>query len=313
MSGWIKKLGGIVAALALLSGCGSDVTRNSGFAMGTYVEVTSPDPRASQIVFDEFARLEKIFSLYDKTSELSLLNQKGDLVVSADLFDVLERSAALTQRSLGAFDVTVAPLALLWKKAIKNGRLPAKEEVEAARSLVGFDKVYLDPETRRVKLLHEGVRIDLGGVAKGYAVDKAVRRLREAGVPSAIVNAGGDLYCLGRHRGKPWRVGVQGARPPETLVLRLDLADQAAATSGDYEQFFIFENKRYSHIINPKTGYPADSGVASATVVAPDAFTADGLATALVVLGGEAGRPMLAELPGVRVRLIDDLGKVHEL
>ncbi|HAJ56547.1 MAG TPA: ApbE family lipoprotein [Candidatus Omnitrophica bacterium] len=294
-------------------GCGKPLYRDSEFIMGTFVEVASTDPRAKAIVFDEFKRLQKAFDMFDEQSELSRLNKTGELTASEDLFFVLKKAREFYGLTEGAFDVTVAPVSILWKRAITRSELPVVEAIEDALYLVGFDGVYLDEDTRQVKLLKMGAMIDLGGIAKGYAVDKAITMLKKAQVSSAIVNAGGNIYCLGPNGRKAWRVGIQDPRVSKNLSARIELIDKAVATSGDYEQFFTFQNKRYSHIIDPKTGYPADSGVISATIVADDAMTADVLSTSIVVLGLQKGRRLLKNFPGVSGKVVDVQDKVHDL
>ena len=281
--------------------------------MGTFVEVISNDTRAKDIVFSEFKRLEGIFNLFDKDSELYRLNASGSLVASPELFDVLKTAKQFYEQTKGAFDVTIAPLSLRWKIAIKNQEAPKDDEIKKLMGFVGFDYVYLDEKTRNVRLLKSGCSIDLGGIAKGYAVDKAIARLRQAKITSAIVNAGGNLYCLGDNNGAPWQTGIQDPRQERHLLTRIAVKDKGVSTSGDYEQFFIYKNKRYSHIIDPRTGYPADSGIIAATVVARDALTADALSTALIILGLDRSSELLKHFPGASAKLIDASGKIFDL
>jgi len=281
--------------------------------MGSFIEVISNDSRAPAIVFAEFKRLEAIFNLYDESSELSHLNASGDLIVSPEFFDILKKSKKFYELTDGAFDVTVAPLSLLWKKAISKKQLPQEGDVKIALTSVSSDYLYLDQKNSRVRLLKEGGRIDLGGIAKGYAVDCAVAKLKEAHIQSAIVNAGGNIFCLGENGKKPWSVGIQNPRKAGAVIEQLELRDKAVSTSGDYEQFFIFQNKRFSHIINPKTGYPSDAGIVSATVIASDATTADALSTACVVLGIQKSGAVLKRFPGAKAKLVDEHGEIHDL
>lgn len=295
------------------AGCGRPLHKESRFLMGTLVEVTSEDPRAHKIIFQEFKKIESIVNLFDPKSELSLLNKSGDLSVSPELFEVLQAAEKFYGLTDGAFDVTIGPVSILWKKAVRTSQMPSKEEVSSALGEVGFGNIYLNAETRQVKFLKMGTKIDLGGIAEGFALDRSVAQLKAAGISSALINAGGDMYCLGQLRGRPWQVAIQDPRVLKKLVVKIELADRALATSGDYEQFFIFENKRYSHIINPKTGYPADTGIVSATVNAPDALTADVLSTSLIVLGRQKGAELLKKFRGVSAKLIDTDGKIHDI
>jgi len=303
----------LIAIVLSLTGCGKPLGRDSEFLMGTFVEVVSSDTRAKDIVFSEFKRLEGIFNLFDKDSELYRLNASGSLTASPELFDVLKNAKQFYEETKGAFDVTIAPLSLRWKVAITNQEAPKDDEIKKLMGLVGFDYVYLDEKTRTVRLLKSGGSIDLGGIAKGYAVDKAIARLRQAKIVSAIVNAGGNLYCLGDNNGAPWQAGIQDPRQANHLLTRIAVKDKGVSTSGDYEQFFIYKNKRYSHIIDPRTGYPADSGIIAATVVASDALTADALSTALIILGKDRSTELLKHFPGVSAKLVDTSGKIFDL
>lgn len=300
-------------SFAQLWGCEKQPKRESEFIMGTFVEVVSNDPRAVDIVFSEFKRLESLFNLFDEESELARLNSVGSLMASSELFEVLKNAKEFYVITAGAFDVTVAPVSLLWKKAIKKQGLPADEDVKEALGLVGFDYVYLDEKTQGVRLLKDGSKIDLGGIAKGYALDKAVAKLKEANVSSALLNAGGELYALGENNGRMWNIAIQDPRVEKHLIEKMPVKNMAVATSGDYEQFFEFKNKRYSHIIDPKTGYPADSGIVSATVIAASATIADALATSFIILGREKAKELLKHFQGARAILIDKNGKVYEL
>ncbi len=303
----------LLCALLSCGGCSKPPKEDSAFFMGTFIKVTAYDARAFAIVFEEFRRLDKVFNLFDDESELALLNRKGELVVSEDLFRVLQMSREFYRATSGAFDVSVAPLSLLWKQAIEERALPAQEDIEQARGRVGMGYVYLDEATRRVKLLKDGVQLDLGALAKGYAIDRAIARLREAEITSALVNAGGNVYCLGDNQGKPWQVAIRDPRQKDRIFGKMDLRDQAAATSGDYEQFFEIDGKRYTHIIDPKTGYPVEDGVVAATIVASSAATADALATSCLLLDPARCRDLLGRYPEVRANLVDGHGKVNTL
>ena len=303
----------LIAMIFALSGCSKALHKDSEFLMGTFVEVVSNDTRAKDIVFSEFKRLEGIFNLFDKDSELYRLNASGSLVVSPELFEVLKNAKQFYERTEGAFDVTIAPLSLRWKIAIKDQEPPKDDEIKKLIGLVGFDYVYFDEKTRNVRLLKSGGSIDLGGIVKGYAVDKAIAKLRQAKIASAIVNAGGNLYCLGDNNGASWQAGIQDPRQEKHLLTRIAVKDKGVSSSGDYEQFFIYKNKRYSHIIDPRTGYPADSGIIAATVVADDALTADALSTALIILGLDRSSELLKRFPGVSAKLIDASGGIIDI
>jgi thiamine biosynthesis lipoprotein len=289
--------------------------------MGTYMAVTvyAPDePSGRQAIAAAFARVEEVeaaTSHYRETSEISKLNRGAGgpaLPVGPHVWAVLRRSAEVSAETDGAFDVTVGPLVALWKKTWKKGKAPADADLAAARALVDFRSVALTQEGRRVQLPKPGMQFDLGAIAKGYAVDQAVAALRERGIQAALVDAGGDMYAMGAPpERKGWFIGIRDPSQPDEkdriLSRALCIRDQAVATSGDYEQFGVIEGRRYSHILDPRTGRPV-LGVASVTVVAPDATSADAYATAMSVLGPEASVAFAEKRPGIEVMAICERG-----
>lgn len=280
--------------LITISACSkNNYYKRSEFIMGTVVEITCSDQQAIDKAFSEIKRIEHLLSKYIADSEVSKLNEAGKLKVGPDLLYVLKRAKEFYLVSNGAFDVTVGPLVDIWKKAIKNNILPQEEDVKKAKQLVGFDKVLIDEKESTVAFLKEGIKIDLGAIGKGYAVDCAIKKVRDFGIQSCIIAVAGDIYCLGDKNGEPWQVGIQHPRNKKELLDILSLKDQAVSTSGDYQQMFIIGDKRYSHIIDPHTGYPAESKVVSATVLAQDCLTADALATTIFVLGKEEGSDLV--------------------
>ncbi len=298
-------LGAALFLWFILPGCRRPFpARESRPAMGTILslelETTGPG-RAERIrkkFWDEAERLENIFSRYDPASELSRLNREaasGPVAVSREMFEVIDRAVEISRLTGGAFDVTVGPLVETWGFFPgREGRLPGPEEVESARSRVGWEEIGLDREHRTVRFLNPGLEIDLGGLAKGYVVDRLADLLAGEGVANALINAGGDIYCLGRHpEGRGWRIGIEHPRSEGEVLAVLELEDRAVATSGDYRNYFIHLDRRYPHIIDPRTGTPARTGVLESTVLASDCLTADGLATALFVLGPERGLEIL--------------------
>jgi thiamine biosynthesis lipoprotein len=275
--------------------------------MGVQVRITlyAPDEpsaeRACAAAFRRFAGLEDILSDYRPSSELMRLCARAGgppVPVSPDLFLVLERAADLSRRTGGAFDVTVGPYMALWRKARKTGKLPAAADLQTAARLVGWRKVRLDEEKRTVQLLVPGMRLDLGGIAKGYAGDCAQAVLKQHGVTRALVEAGGDIVVSGPPPGKDgWRIEVASAGPEKRTV---SLANAAISSSGDTEQFVEIAGRRYSHIVDPRTGLGLTDRIA-ATVIAPDGITSDSLSTAVSVLGPERGPALARTYKGVLV------------
>jgi len=273
--------------------------------MGTFVEVISPDKDASSIVFTEIKRVENLLSKYKEDSEIAKLNRIGKLKVSPDTFYVLQKAKEFWQLSDGGFDITVGPLMDLWGFSDKKYYLPKDKEIKQALSRVGFDKIIFNLDDNVVEFKVLGMKIDVGAIAKGYALDCAVKELKEHLIKSCLINAGGQIYCLGGKFGRAWNIAV---RRPRNNGFRdyLKLKDRAVATSGDYEQYFINKGKRYAHIFNPKTGYPAGSGVVSVTVIAPDGLTADALSTSIFILGKDKGQKLAKIFKDVTVEIIEE-------
>jgi len=291
--------------LVSLAGCQNQhLYRDSRVMMGTFVEVISPDERAADIAFAEIQRIENILSKYKEESEVSRLNKYGEISASPELFYILKESNRFWEASGGAFDITVGPLIDIWGFTDKKFRKPQGIEIKETLKVIGANKIVLNFNNNVVKFMLPGMKIDLGGIAKGYAVDCAVKKLKEAGIKSCLVNAGGQIYCLGTKDELPWKIAVRNPRGKDLQEI-LELKDKAVATSGDYEQYFIKNKKRYPHILDPKTGYPANSGVVSVTVIAADGLTADALATAIFVLGKNKGLELARKFPGVKVKIIE--------
>src|SRR5437763_47499 len=270
--------------------------------MALRIVVYAPDDatarRAARAAYARVAELEDVMSDYRPASEVRrLAAQAGETVrVSDDLFVVLARALDLWRRSEGAFDVTVGPFVELWRTARRTGRLPPRAALDSAARRVGSDKVHLDSAARTVRLDVPGMRLDLGGIAKGYILDRALDALRAQGVARALLEAGGDIV-LGEAppRGRRgWRIAIAAG---DTV-----LHNCAVSTSGDTEQFVIIGGVRYSHVLGPRPGIGLP-GRRGATVVAPDGVTADGLATALTVLDDERGARLLHSFPQAAARL----------
>lgn len=271
--------------------------------MGTFVEVISPYKEAANTAFQEIARIEKLLSKYDPDSEISKLNKTGVLAASDDTLYILKKAEEFWKLSDGGFDVTVGPLMDLWGFTDKKYKLPKEEDIRKTLEKVGFDKIIFNNQNNVVKYKTLGIEIDLGGIAKGFAVDRAVNKLKEIGVTSCLINVGGQVYCLGDNSGKPWRVGIKNSRKPG-IVENLALKNKAVSTSGDYEQYFIINGRRFSHIMDPKTGYPVDTGVSSVTVIADDSILTDVLSTSIFVLGREKGGKLAKAIGNVQVKVV---------
>ncbi len=276
----------------------------SALIMGTVVDVRvygEDEKRLEKALdeaFAEMSRVEQIFSNHIASSEISQLSAATEpLVLSLETVALLKRGQQIALQSSGAFDMTLGAVKKLWNIENNRSRIPTAEELADALEGTGSGALVIDgTEVRKARA---GIMVDLGGIAKGYAVDQAVRKLREYGVRSATVNAGGDIRLLGDKNGQPWRIGIQHPRQQDALLLTLKVKDQAVVSSGDYERFFEFNGVRYHHIFDPASGRPARQ-CQSVTVVADDAASADALATAAFVLGPVDGLKLLEDLPGLK-------------
>jgi FAD:protein FMN transferase len=278
----------------LLVGC-APVHKSSYLVMGTYLEVTSDDPRAGAIVRDEFRRVEKLMSAYDPESDVGRLNRNGRAEVRPDPLQVMAAAQEVWRQSHGAFDVTVGPLLDLWGFTDKQFREPSAAQVASAKRLVGMDKIIVHPQESVIELTVPGMRIDLGGIAKGYALDTSVRLLSQAGIRNCLINAGGQVYALGYKHRRPWVIALRHPRDPKRAYPAQQLMPgNSFSTSGDYEQYFTAQGRRFSHILDPRTGSPAQAGIMSVTVSSPSAMYADALSTAIFVLGEKEGRALAA-------------------
>ncbi len=281
---------GFVLLTIGLCGCqNQQLYRERQLMMGTIIEVISPDKQAADIAFREIKRIDNLLSIYKDDSEISRLNKQQSIQADRQALFVIKRAGEFWKETQGAFDITVGPLMELWGFYNKMYRLPTDLEIKGKLSLIGFDKIKIDGNIIELKL--KGMKVDLGAIAKGYAVDCAIEKLKLAGIKSALLNAGGDIYCLGSKQGLPWRVAIRKGNGRGTVGY-LELKDKAVATSGGYEQYFMLDKVRYCHILNPKTGRPADSGITSVTVIAKDCLTADALATSIFILGKQKGEEL---------------------
>jgi thiamine biosynthesis lipoprotein len=268
------------------------------FRIVLYAQDEEAARRASAAAFDLIARLDATMSDYRETSELMMASKQAAhawVTVSADLFRVLAASQEFARQSMGAFDVTVGPVVQLWRRARRQNELPDAKKLAAARRLVGYNRLHLDARRRAMRLDREGMRLDLGGIAKGYAADQGIAVLKEHGITRALVAAGGDIVVGDAPPGaQGWTVAIRSVTAEdEAAMIHLRLANAAISTSGDAEQFVEINGTRYSHIVDPRTGQPL-TGRRSVTVVAANGTTSDALATAASVLA-----------PAEALRLID--------
>lgn len=282
--------------------------------MGTLMHITvfaEDEPTAAaaaQAGFDRIAELNGRLSDYDPESELMRLVRQpaGKPVnVSDDLFEVLFRAQELAARSNGAFDVTMGPLVQLWRKARREHEKPNADAIAAAKKRVGYQSLHLNVAERTVTLARPNMKLDLGGIAKGYAADEALQVLRARGLPRALIAAAGDIAAGDPPPGSEgWTIGIDSIdRGRSEMTNTVTLRNTAISTSGDTEQFVEIDGVRYSHIVDPDTGFGLTERIA-VTILAPDATTSDSLATLVSVLGAEEGLALVESLPGVEALIV---------
>lgn len=269
---------------------------------------------AIQAAFDEIARIEHITSEWMSDSEVTRFNDAAGgeaMRLSPELFAVLLRSREISERTGGTLDVTFYGVGQLWHFE-PGSKPPPDADVQAKRALVDWRGLELDPATRSGRLSKPGMKVGLGAIAKGYAVDRASALLVGRGFANHVVEGGGDTYAAGTKGGKPWMVGVQNPTD-KGVVGALPSSDISVVTSGDYERFFEYGGKRYAHILDPKTGYPLehDKSFASITVVAANAMDADAYATAVAVMGPAKGMAFVEQEPDIEAILITHAGEVQ--
>jgi len=266
---------------------------------------------ALDAVMEEMHRIDRSMSPFKPESELSRINQeaaRAPVPVSKEMFELIARSVEFSKLSEGAFDITFAGVGYMFD--YRNGIKPTAEKIAAALPGINYRHIRLDRRRRTIRFARDGVRIDLGGIAKGYAVDNCVALLKSRGVKEALVMAGGDSRVLGDRRGRPWMIGIRDPRRKEDMVAMLPLVDAAISTSGDYERCFEADGVRYHHILDPRTGKSA-FGVRSVTIIGPDATTTEGISKSVFIMGPERGIRFAESLPGIDAVVIDGDGNMH--
>jgi len=262
----------------------------------------------------EITRIEKLISSWDANSQTSEINRNSGIKpikVDAELFNLIERSMGISKLTDGAFDISYASMDKIWKFDGSMTEMPSEETIKTSVAKVGFGNILLDKENSTVFLKLPGMKIGFGAIGKGYAADKAKAVLMEKGVIAGIINASGDMNTWGKQpNGNEWTIAITNPLNKNKVFALFPLNEGAVVTSGNYEKFVSFNGIRYTHIINPKTGYPA-TGIISATVFAPKAELADALATSVFVMGIETGINRINQLPKVECIIIDENGNIY--
>lgn len=263
----------------------------------------------------EIKRIEKMISSWDEDSETSLINRNAGIKpvkVSDELFKLIERSKQISELTDGAFDISFASMDKIWRFDGSMKKIPSEIEIKNSVAKVGYEKIILNAESKTVFLKQKGMKISFGAIGKGYAADKAKELLVSKQVVGGIINAGGDLSTWGTDvSGKKWIIGIVNPLSKEKIVSWQPIVESSVATSGNYERYVTFNGKRYSHIIDPRTGYPS-SGLTQVTIFAKNAEMCDALATAVFIMGRDAGLSLINQLGGPEAILFDSENKMYK-
>ena len=295
----------------------ADWLREEAAIMGTAINVElwhadAVEGRAQiQAVMDEMHRIDSLMSTYKPESELSQVNAwaaSGPVMVSKELLALITRALEYSDITQGAFDITYASAGQYYN--YRKGSKPNREQLAGVLPTINYRLVRLDQESSTVQYLQPGVRIDLGGIAKGYAVDRGIAILQAAGARNALVSAGGDTRVIGRHWDHPWKIGIRDPRNNDGIVSMIPLEDAAISTSGDYERYFDEEGVRYHHILNPATG-DSPREVHSTSIIGTNATDTDALSTSIFVMGVDRGLKLVNSLPDTEAIIIDNRGRMH--
>ena len=264
-------------------------------------------------VVAEITRIEHLISDWKPTSQISEVNQNAGIrpvKVDKEVFELTQRALEFSRITKGAFDISFAAMDRIWKFDGSMTEMPTAEAIKKSVEKVGYQNIILDSVQSTIFLKVNGMKIGFGALGEGYATDKCRDMMLAKGIPSGIINGSGDMSTWGTQpNGKPWNIGITNPFRPEKIMAVVPLRQEAVTTSGSYEKYVVFNGKRYSHIINPSTGYPA-TGLCSVTIFGPNAETANGLSTSLMVLGQQQGLLLLEKFPDYSCVMITDNGKV---
>lgn len=317
--GYMDRRACLLSVLAVVAGCSqatpapgdsaAGIVERAYVAMGSELRLTAwtADERAAVSAFNaafaEFERLDALMSIWREGSDVQRLNAAAGhkpVAVSADVREVLRTAEEISEWTNGKFDVTFAALSEIWRfDHDQDGRVPDAREIAARLPLIDHSSLHVDDKAGTAFLSRPGMRVHLGGIGKGYAVDRAAALLRSRGFMHFMIQAGGDLYVAGRRGARPWRVAIQDPRGSEgTMFATIDLTDEAFSTSGDYARAFMKDGRRYHHILDPDTGQPARLS-RSVTIVSDRATLADALSTAVFIVGPEQGMALIERLPQI--------------
>lgn len=314
----MKKYSLLLVLLSTFS-FGQIIHKKSASLLGSPFEVTVvaqdtiEGERFCNAAIDEVKRVENLISDWIPTTEISAVNKNAGIQpvkVSTEVFNLVDRALKISKLTDGAFDISYASMDRIWKFDGSMKKMPTEDEIKASVSKVGYQNVILNQEDSTIFLKNKGMKLGLGGIGQGYIADNIKDLLREKGCKSGVINVSGDINTWGSQLdGKPWTVAIVNPMNKSKVFATFPLVDSAVETSGSYEKFVVFNGKRYTHIIDPRTGYPA-SGLVSVSVFAKKTELADALATSIFVMGEEVGIDFINQLPGIECILVNDKGKV---
>ena len=268
----------------------------------------------TSLAIDEVKRIENLISDWIATTQISLVNQNAGiqpLKVDQEVYDLVERAIKISKLTSGAFDISYASMDRIWKFDGSMKEMPSKEAIQKSVEKVGYQNIILNSKDTTIFLKNKGMKLGLGGIGQGYIADKIKVLLQLKGCKSGLVNVSGDINAWGKQPdGHSWTVGIVNPMNKNKVFATFPLDDSAVETSGSYEKYVTFNGKRYSHIIDPRTGYPA-TGIVSVSVFAKQTEIADALATGIFVLGVEVGLDLVNQLKGIGCIIVDDKGVIH--
>lgn len=316
----MKKIACFLFLTATLSSFGQITYKRKLSMLGSPFEMTVVAKDSVQgnefidLAVAEVKRVEYLISDWIPTTQISQVNKNAGIKpvkVDKEVFDLVSRAIKVSQITSGAFDISYASMDRIWKFDGSMKAMPTEEAIKKSVSKIGYKNIVLDPKEQTIFLKNEGMKLGLGGIGQGYIADKVKELLFSKGCVSGIVNVSGDINAWGKQtNGKPWTVGIVNPLNKNKIFATFPLENSAVETSGSYEKFAVFNGIRYSHIIDPRTGYPAQ-GVVSVSVFAKQTEIADALATGIFVLGVEVGLDLVNQLKGIQCIIVDDKGKIH--
>ncbi|QBD84656.1 FAD:protein FMN transferase [Clostridium tetani] len=311
----------IFSLIFMLVGCNKEekVITKENYLLDTLIQLKAygkNSEKATNEAMDAISDIDDIMSPTKPTSDVTKINNnagKDFVKINENTLEVIKTSIKYSKLSKGNFDITVGPLVKLWGIGTENARVPSKEEIDTTLKLINYENVLIDEKNKSIKLKSPKEAIDLGGIAKGFAGDKAREILENKGIKSAYLNLGGNIVTIGNKTdGTPWNIGIQDPlsdRGEYFGIVRV--SNKSVVSSGNYERFFIKDNKRYHHILNTKTGYPSESGILSSTIISDKSIDGDALSTITFILGLEKSMEIIENIDGVDAIFVTTDKKVH--